>query len=211
MSYARPCDFTTAPATADHTGLVPTAPPSAASNAIASARAVEAVIWGMPAVNLQRMYEAFVDTVGGHVNEILYWSRLLDWHNQTLTPNPDTVYFMPFFDTTDGPVVLEIPAAGTGSITGSLMDAWQCALEDVGPAGTDQGNGGRYLILPPCYAGPVPEEYLVLRSDTFRGYGLCRSNVASSSDADVAAAVSYGRQLKLYRLADAKAPTDGLP
>lgn len=68
----------------------------------------------MPAVNLQRMYEAFVDTVGGHVNEILYWSRLLDWHNQTPTPNPDTVYFMPLFDTTDGAVVLEIPAAGTG-------------------------------------------------------------------------------------------------
>jgi len=36
-----------------------------------------------------------------------YWSRLLDWKNQTLTPNPDAIYLMPFIDTADGPVVLE--------------------------------------------------------------------------------------------------------
>jgi hypothetical protein len=26
---------------------------------------------------------------------IVYWSRLPDWKNQTLTPNPDTVYLFP--------------------------------------------------------------------------------------------------------------------
>ena len=57
-----------------------------------------------------------------------------DWRNQTLTPNPDTIYFMPFYNTKDGPLVLEIPPADEGSITGSVDDAWQCALEDVGPA-----------------------------------------------------------------------------
>ena len=25
----------------------------------------------------------------------------LSWKNQTLTPNPDSIYFMPFFDTKD--------------------------------------------------------------------------------------------------------------
>jgi hypothetical protein len=40
-------------------------------------------------------------------------------------------------DTTDGPVVLEIPPADEGSITGSIDDAWQAALADVGPAGID--------------------------------------------------------------------------
>lgn len=86
------------------------------------------------------MFQAFVEAVGGGANEVLFWSHLPDWRNQTLTPNPDTIYFMPFFDTTRGPVVVEIPRADGGSITGSLMDAWQCALEDVGRAGVDQAR-----------------------------------------------------------------------
>lgn len=44
---------------------------------------------------------------------------------------------MPFIDTKDvGPVVLEIPPADEGSITGTVVDCWQLALKDVGPAGS---------------------------------------------------------------------------
>src|SRR5260221_7774946 len=107
-------------------------------------RAVEAVIWGMPAVNYDLMYQAMVRETKGAFNQIVYWSRLPDWKNQTLTPNPDSIYLMPFINTKDvGPVVLEIPPADEGSITGSIMDAWQSALEDVGPAGGDDGNVGQ--------------------------------------------------------------------
>jgi len=83
-------------------------------------RAVEAVVWGMPAVNFELMVRAFEEMHGGW-NQVVYWSRLADWKNQTLTPNPDTVYLMPFYNTKDaGPMVLEIPPAGAGeSITGS--------------------------------------------------------------------------------------------
>ncbi len=49
-------------------------------------------------------------------------------------------------------MVLEIPPAGKeASITGSIDEAWQTAIEDVGPAGVDKGKGGKYLILPPGY------------------------------------------------------------
>lgn len=66
------------------------------------------------------------------------------WKNQTLTPNPDAIYVMPFYNTKDvGPIVVEIPPADEGTIVGSLMDCWQTALEDVGPAGVDKGNGSR--------------------------------------------------------------------
>lgn len=171
-------------------------------DALVFGRAIEAVIWGMPAVNFQLMYNAFAEALGGRFNQVLYWSRLPDWRNQTLTPNPDTVYFMPFFDTSDGPVVLDIPAANGGSITGSVMDAWQCALEDVGPSGADVGAGGRYLILPPDHAEVPPGGYIVLRCSTFRGYALCRSNVTSGNDDDVGAAVEYGRRIGLYPLDD---------
>jgi hypothetical protein len=37
----------------------------------------------------------------GTFNQIGYRSRLPDWKNQTLTPNPDSIYLMPFFNTKD--------------------------------------------------------------------------------------------------------------
>ena len=41
-------------------------------------------------------------------------------------------------------MVLEIPPADQeDSITGSVDDAWQTAIEDVGPAGVDKGKGGK--------------------------------------------------------------------
>jgi hypothetical protein len=172
-------------------------------------RAIEAAIWGMPAVNYDAMYQALVRDAKGASNQIVYWSRLLDWKNQTLTPNPDAIYLMPFYDTTDGPVVLEIPPADEGSITGSIDDAWQAALADVGPAGIDAGKGGKFLILPPDHQGPVPDGYLPMPSPTFCGYALLRSNLKSGSDSDIAKAVDYGKRVKFYPLADGdhEAPT----
>ncbi|MDT0488722.1 DUF1254 domain-containing protein, partial [Streptomyces doebereineriae] len=79
-------------------------------------RAVQAVIWGMPAVNFELLREAAAG-VGAGDNQVVFWSKLLDWKNQTLTPNPDTLYFFPFYNTQAGPVVLEIPPAEGGSIT----------------------------------------------------------------------------------------------
>src|SRR4029077_6858902 len=134
-------------------------------------RAVEAVIWGMPAVNTDLMFQAMARGVRGDWNQIVYWSRLADWKNQTLTPNPDAIYIMPFFNTAQiGPVVLEIPAAGEGSITGSIMDCWQTPLEGVRSGGVHQGQGGKYLILPPGYSGPVPDSHIPLSLQTYQGY-----------------------------------------
>jgi len=170
-------------------------------------RAVEAVIWGMPAVNTELMYQAMLD-LGGKPNQIVYWSGLLDWKNQTLTPNPDVIYFMAFFDTKDGPVVIEIPPAGDGVINGSIMDPWQAALEDVGPAGADKGAGGKYLIAPPGYQGAVPDGYIVLPSGNDLGYALLRSILKSGSDADVKTAITYGKRIKMYPLSQAMNPPE---
>ena len=105
----------------------------------------------MPAVNYHLMYQEMVRKTKGGFNQVLYWSRLLDWKNQTLTPNPDVIYLMPFFNTKDvGPVVLEIPPADDGLFNGSIMNYWQAAIEDVGPGGVDKGKGGKYLFLPPA-------------------------------------------------------------
>ncbi|WKG02564.1 DUF1254 domain-containing protein [Mycolicibacterium sp. HK-90] len=169
-------------------------------------RAVQAVIWGMPAVNFELLREAAAG-VGAGDNQVVYWSRLPDWKNQTLTPNPDILYFFPFYNTQAGPVVLEIPAAEGGSITGSVDNGWQEALEDVGPAGVDQGKGAKYLILPPGFDGDVPDGYIAMPSVTYTGFGALRANIASSKDADVAAAVEYGKRIKCYPLSAPDQPT----
>jgi hypothetical protein len=170
-------------------------------------RAVEAVIWGMPAVNYDLMLQEMVNKTKGKPNQIVYWSRLLDWKNQTLTPNPDSIYLMPFINTKEvGPVVVEIPPADDGSINGTIMDVWQMPLEDVGPAGVDKGKGGKYLILPPEYKGKAPDGYIALPSLTYQGYALLRSILTSTSDDDIAKAVTYARRIKIYPLSQAASP-----
>ena len=78
-------------------------------------RAVEAVIWGMPAVNYDLMLQEMLTKTEGKVNQVTYWSRPVDWHNQTLTPNPDAIYLMIFFDTKEaGPIVIDVPPADGG-------------------------------------------------------------------------------------------------
>ena len=64
-------------------------------------RALDAVVWGMPVVNFELMYQAMVRETWGEFNQIVYWSGLPDWKNQTLTPNPDSIYLIAFIDTTD--------------------------------------------------------------------------------------------------------------
>jgi hypothetical protein len=183
------------------------ASPAAIDASTVHRRAVEAVNWGMAAVNLDLMYQAGVRAKGTTWNQIVYWSRLPDWKIQTLTPNPDSIYLKAFIDTKEtGPMVLEIPPADGGSITATIIDCWQAALEDVGTAGVDKGKGGKYVILPPGYAGTLPGDCIPLRSETYRAYSLLRSILKSTGDADVAKAVEYGKRVKLYPLSRATNP-----
>ncbi len=170
-------------------------------------RAVEAVIWGMPAVNYDLMLQEMLTKAAGKVGQVIYWGRPLDSNNQTLTPNPDALYFMTFFDTKDGPSVLDLPPGDkNGSFNGNIVTVWQMPLEDAGLLGVDKGRGGKFLILPPGYKGMPPKGYIPLQSDTFGGYALIRSNLASHGDADVAKSIAYGRKVKVYPLAQAANP-----
>ncbi|MHB0771640.1 DUF1254 domain-containing protein [Bradyrhizobium sp. 5.13L] len=188
-------------------------PPAALAQApvgdrLLHSRAVEAAIWGMPVINYDLMLQEMLTKTNGKINQVVYWGRPLDWRNQTLTPNPDTLYFMAFFDTKDGPIVLDVPpASASGSFNGNIVNVWQTPLEDAGLLGADKGAGGKYLVLPPGYTGAVPDGYLALRSDVFKGYGLIRINLTSHADFDVQKAIAYGKTVKVYPLAQAADPS----
>jgi hypothetical protein len=181
-----------------------------AEDQLTYSRAVQAAIWGMPAVNADLMRQEMLTKTDGKVNQVVYWSRPLDWHNQTLTPNPDAIYFVVFFDTKDvGPIVFEIPPGdANASLTGNIDTVWQTALEDVGLNGVDKGAGGKFVILPPDFAAKLPAEYTLLPSNTYTGFALLRSNLKSHSDADVAASVAYGKRVKVYPLSQADNPPE---
>jgi hypothetical protein len=171
-------------------------------------RAAEAAIWGMPAVNYDLMRQEMLTKTAGKENQVIYWGRPADWKNQTLTPNPDTLYFMTFLNTKDaGPMVIDIPpASAEGSVNANFVNIWQQPLADAGPLGDDKGAGAKLLMLPPGYAGRVPAGYVPLQPNTYGSYALIRSNLKSHSDADVATSASYAKQVKVYPLSQAANP-----
>jgi hypothetical protein len=171
-------------------------------------RAVESVIWGMPAVNYDLMLQEMLTKTAGKVNQVIYWGRPLDWRNQTLTPNPDTLYFMAFLNTKDvGPIVIDVPPADAdGSLNANIVNVWQMPLEDAGLLGVDKGVGVKLLMLPPGYSDNIPDGYVPLQPGTHGSYALFRSNLASHSDAHVAKSVAYGKRVKVYPLSQASAP-----
>jgi hypothetical protein len=184
-----------------------TPPASQLADRTVERRAVEAVIWGMPAVNTDLMLQEMLNNTSAKPGQVVYWGRPLDWHNQTLTPNPDALYFMVFFDTKDGPVALDLPAADAdGSFNANIVNTWQMPLEDAGLLGIDKGAGAKFLVLPPNYKDKTPEGYTALQSDTYGGYMLFRANFKSHGDADVAKAIAYGKKLKVYPLSRADNP-----
>jgi hypothetical protein len=54
----------------------------------------------------------------------------------------------------------------------------------------------------------VPDGYIPMRSDTYRGYALIRSVLKSGSDEDLAKAITYSRRMRLYPLSQAAAPSE---
>lgn len=170
------------------------------SEKIIYSRALQSVIWGVPAVNYEMMYQAFV-RAGGFHNQIAYSNQPGHWKNQLITPNADAVFVLPFFNTEiSGPVVLEIPKSGEFSLVGTVFSCWQLPLQDVGSEGTDQGNGGHYLILPPDYKDIVPSQYTIVCTPNFQGYALLRCIPKTDKDVDFARAIIYMEQIKLYPL-----------
>lgn len=140
---------------------------------VAYQRAFEAVVWSQPAVAVYGIRRGMLDGLGMKDNEVMAMSKPLTTRHEFLTANNTTPYIVANADLQKGAVVVEIPAAkATGVIYGQVVDAWQVTIADVGPSGLDQGNGGKYLFLPPGYKGDVPKVSLLPgRSRTKCGLG----------------------------------------
>jgi hypothetical protein len=116
------------------------------------AHAFDAFMNTFQGVNTHGLHTGFLEA-GVKDNELLTYCELIDADSLFLTANADTVYAGGFLDLSDGPIVLETPPGFLGAIN----DYWGGWVIDVGGPGPDRGLGGKYLILPPGYDGPLPE------------------------------------------------------
>jgi len=92
-------------------------------------------------------------SIGAEDNSIVIFSELMDNKSLFLTANCDTIYYMGIVNLSKGPMVIEQPPMGLGTIN----DMWFSWIIDIGFPGPDRGKGGRYLLVPPAYDGPLPD------------------------------------------------------
>lgn len=160
--------------------------------------ALQAAVWGMPIVAFEAIRQAYFRDAQAEYGDVVYWSQPADWKLQVPTPNASTRYVWIQLNTHGGPVVLEIPPAKGAGLFGSILDAWQVPAIDVGPAGEDEGKGGRYLVLPPGYEGAVPDDHIAVRLATYNSYAAFRAIPEGSTPADVERALALVKRINVY-------------
>jgi hypothetical protein len=132
-------------------------------------------------------------SIGAEDNSIVIFSELMDSRSLFLTANSDTVYYVGIINLSKGPMVLEQPPNGLGTIN----DMWFSWIIDIGRPGPDRGEGGKYLIVPPGYDGPLPDSgYFIAHSKTNRV--LYGARAFLENDDPKPAVENIKKNLKLY-------------
>jgi hypothetical protein len=165
--------------------------------------ATQAYIWALPLINTLGMKFGSEAVFGAGYNILPIWKERLDPKTLVTTPNSDVIYAMSYVDMGEtGPIAFEAPP----NLQGILLDFWQRPIPvdggkfagDVGLPGPDGGKGGKFLVLPPGYAGDVPEGYYVYRSGTNNLFVFLRAFYQDPKD--LSPAVALMEQAKIYPL-----------
>jgi hypothetical protein len=169
-------------------------------------RAIDAIVWAMPLLNFKTFRDGH-KAIGVGYKVIAYHSKIQDWRFQTATPNNTTPYVIFFWNIKDGPIVIEIPPSADGvGIFGTLMDAWQRPIDDVGAKGRDKGNGGKYVLVPEGYQGALLARSYTYHQRTNNGFGILRAIIPDASAENVKKAAEFAKKIKIYPLSKADNP-----
>ncbi|MZF85267.1 DUF1254 domain-containing protein [Streptomyces sp. SID5643] len=134
-------------------------------------RGIEAFLNCVPGASMVAMRRG-LRSIGVDSRTIGYTAPRCSSAPVLLTGNTETTYGMAFLALDeDGPIVVEAP----GNSLCVVNDMWQRHVTDMGIAGPDKGEGGRYLFLPPGYEGDVPDGYFVVRPATYGSWVLLRA------------------------------------
>jgi len=129
------------------------------------------------------MKEGSKKVFGKGYNVLPIFKERLNAKTLITTPNSDVIYALGYLDLKeDGPLIVEVPPG----LQGILNDFWQRPIRsegqidgrdwagDVGLPGPDHAKGGKYLILPPDYKGPIPSGFFTYRSGTYEVFVFWR-------------------------------------
>ncbi|WP_328954470.1 DUF1254 domain-containing protein [Kitasatospora purpeofusca] len=123
-------------------------------------------------------------------------------HHLGFTLNSDTPYSGGILDLRkSGPLVIDLPP---GPLVGLVDDHHHRWITDLGLPGVHGPKGGKHLLLPPGYDGPVPADgYEVVRGDTWTVFAPLR---ALPLGGDVEKAKQFLAAVRFYPLARADSP-----
>lgn len=132
-------------------------------------RGVRTFLDAIPIASMHALREGCLET-GCFNGTVGIFEQLMDSKALWLTPNTESIYAVTWLDLKNGPIVVESPP----NTLGIVDNFWFEYVADLGNAGPDKGQGGKFLFLPPGYAGKVPEGYHTYQSSTFGNLLLWR-------------------------------------
>jgi len=162
-------------------------------------RGVQAFLTAMPAASLVAMRKG-IRGFGPDNQTAIIFDTLMDSRSLFLTPNTESIYTTAWIDLKNGPIVIESPP----NTLGVVDDFWFRYVADLGNAGPDKGQGGKFLFLPPDYIGPVPDGYNVYKSPTFGNWFITRGFQVNGDPKP--GADSIRAHLRIYPLTQAANP-----
>ena len=169
-------------------------------------RAVNVFINSIPMMSAYMLREGQASMGLDASHKIGIWDNLMDSKTILLTGNTSTMYAVGFLALDkDGPTVIELPKG----MLGVLDDMAFRYMTDLGVAGPDKGEGGKYLVLPPGYTGDVPDGYFVVQSETNGVWVFSRGYLDKKMPLDkaiAAASKNIRDALKVYPLSAKDSP-----
>jgi hypothetical protein len=148
-----------------------------------------AYIYGYPLVDMsQQMHNethrvAADQRVYAPVNRIVSYGALVTPSTQgnLRMPNHDTLYFSGWYDVSREPLILHVPDTGGRYYTIAVTNFWS-EVQHIGRRTT--GTAERvFALVPPGFAGALPEGVAPITTETPRGWLLGRMLVSGPDDA----------------------------
>ena len=163
--------------------------------------AYQAFLDGTKIASMDAIRKGILEFGPANTTAVLF-EGLMDSKALFLTANTTSVYMFSWLELGDEPMVIETPP----NVLGFINDHWFRYVIDFGNLGPDEGQGGKFLVLPPGYEGEVPEGYHVARTNTYGNWVIWRGY---QKDGTTDLAISQTKEMfRMYPLSQKDNPPE---
>ena len=144
--------------------------------------AIEAYIYGYPAVIMALTRRSYMARPGNAINSFTHRRALQDASfTAVVRPNADTLYSVMWFDLTAGPLAIRVPDSTGRYYLLQMLDHWSDTFAVPGSRTT--GNGEQAIVLaPPNWQGKVAHGAILVHSPTMQGWIIGRTQTNGTAD-----------------------------